>query len=96
MLDNAASYGEGAVTVTLDAAAGCARLAVDDEGRGLAPDERERVFRRFARGRAAAGANAGAGLGLAIARGLARAMGGDVEAEPVARGARFVLTLRTS
>jgi signal transduction histidine kinase len=64
-------------------------LAVQDEGPGLADDERELVFRRFARGRAAAGAPSGAGLGLAIARGLARAMGGELDAA----GARFELQL---
>jgi signal transduction histidine kinase len=91
LLDNAANYGADAVSVTLSGGGGRVHVAVDDGGPGLAPDERERVFRRFARGRAASGA--GAGLGLAIARGLARAMGGDVEALPAAAGARFVLTL---
>jgi signal transduction histidine kinase len=43
---------------------------------------------RFARGRAGQDAP-GAGLGLAIARGLARAMGGDVDAH----AARFVVRL---
>jgi signal transduction histidine kinase len=93
LLDNATNYGADAVNVTLARENGCVRVAVDDGGPGLAADERERVFRRFARGRAAAGAGAGAGLGLAIARGLARSMGGDVEAP---EGARFVLTLPAS
>jgi signal transduction histidine kinase len=71
-------------------------VAVADHGPGLAADERERVFRRFARGSAAAGGGAGAGLGLAIARGLARNMGGDVVAATAPEGARFVLTLPSS
>jgi signal transduction histidine kinase len=57
-------------------------------------EEREHIFGRFVRGSGAAGAVAGAGLGLSIARGLARAMGGELEAAPVPRGARLVLTLR--
>jgi signal transduction histidine kinase len=95
LLDNAANYGGGAVSVTLAGDEARAQLAVEDEGPGVAPEESERIFRRFSRGHAAAAA-AGAGLGLAIARGLAGAMGGSLVVEPVARGARFVLTLRAA
>jgi signal transduction histidine kinase len=94
LLDNAAAHGAGTVTVAVSTHGEHVLVAVADEGPGVAAEEREDIFGRFVRGRAAAGAAAGAGLGLAIARGLARAMGGDVEAAPVPRGARFVLTLR--
>ena len=93
LLDNAAHYGAGTVSVTVTATPGRVILAVEDEGPGLAEDERERVFRRFARGRAAAGTTHGAGLGLAIARGLARSMGGELEAADPESGARLVLEL---
>ena len=93
LLDNADRYGAGPVSVTVTAAPQRVLLAVQDAGPGLAEDERERVFRRFARGRAAAGAVHGAGLGLAIARGLARAMDGDLVAAASATGARLVLEL---
>jgi signal transduction histidine kinase len=93
LLDNAANYGGGPVTVTLTGETDRVLLAVADEGPGVAPDETERIFRRFTRGRAAPNA-AGAGLGLAIGRALARGMGGSLVAERVARGARFVVTLR--
>jgi signal transduction histidine kinase len=96
LLDNAVNYAEGAVTVTIATPAGLVELAVADEGPGLAADEREHVFRRFARGRAAAGSPGGAGLGLAIARGLAGAMGGTLEAEPAGAGTRFALRLRAA
>lgn len=63
----------------------CATVA--DEGRGVQPEEAERIFHPFAQSNmASAGASpgdvqlggVGAGLGLAIARRLARAMGGDL------------------
>jgi two-component system, OmpR family, sensor kinase len=94
LMDNAATYGAGPVTVTLVGDAGQATVAVADDGPGVEPAERERIFGRFTRGSAAENAPAGAGLGLPIARGLARAMGGDLEAVAAPRGARFVLTLR--
>jgi signal transduction histidine kinase len=92
LLDNAANYGAGTVTVNVAPQPGQAVLTVQDEGPGLDEQEREQIFRRFARGRAAGNAH-GAGLGLAIARGLARAMDGDLEAAPSDAGARLVLTL---
>lgn len=94
LLDNAAAYGAGTVTVALSTDGERVRVAVVDEGPGIAPQEREHIFGQFVRGSAAAGAAAGTGLGLSIARGLARSMGGELEAASVPRGARFVLTLR--
>jgi two-component system OmpR family sensor kinase len=70
-------------------------IAVEDDGPGVAPAEREAIFARFyrvddARNRA----SGGAGLGLAIARDIARAHGGDLWVEDAAGGgARFVLQL---
>jgi signal transduction histidine kinase len=66
-------------------------LAVEDDGAGLRPEDRERIFEQFTRlepGR-------GLGLGLYIARQLARAQGGDLvvtDAREVG-GARFELRL---
>jgi signal transduction histidine kinase len=94
LLDNAAAHGAGTVTVAVSTHGVHVLVAVADEGPGVAAEEREHIFGRFARGRAAVGATAGAGLGLAIARGLARAMGGDLEAARVSLGARFVPALR--
>jgi signal transduction histidine kinase len=51
-------------------------LSVNDEGPGLKPEDRERVFERFQRG--ASSAPAGAGLGLAIAQEAARTIGGHI------------------
>ena len=67
-------------------------VSVRDQGPGLSPDERERVFGKFERlGRAGDG---GSGLGLYISRRLAKAMDGElvVESEQ-GKGACFTLIL---
>jgi signal transduction histidine kinase len=70
-------------------------LRVTDTGPGILPDERERVFDRFYRGRNAA--VPGSGLGLAIVREVARLHGGSVQVEvgPGGRGTAIVLRLPT-
>jgi signal transduction histidine kinase len=68
-------------------------VAVADEGPGVAPDDRERIFERFERGSSPSG-QGGFGLGLAIGRELARRMGGELRLDDApGRGARFVLEL---
>jgi signal transduction histidine kinase len=69
---------------------------VEDDGPGVAEDEKERIFEPGVRGSAASGERnpaRGAGLGLSLARRLARAASGDVEVEPTAVGARFRVRL---
>ena len=68
-------------------------VEVCDEGPGIAPEDRDRVFHRFTRGDRAVGG--GTGLGLAIARWAVDLHGGDiVVAEPVAgRGCRIQISL---
>jgi PAS domain S-box-containing protein len=71
-------------------------LVVDDEGVGIAPGDRERVFERFVQADSGDRRRfGGVGLGLYIARSLARAQGGDVSAHPRPGGGtrmRFVLS----
>jgi len=70
------------------------RMWVEDEGPGIAPDERERVFAKFYRGRSAAMVPSGTGLGLAITREIVRFHGGRIWVEDVIpRGARFAVSL---
>ena len=70
------------------------RLWVEDEGPGIAPDERERVFAKFYRGKSAAMAPSGTGLGLAITREIVRFHGGRIWVEDVIpHGARFVISI---
>ena len=72
-------------------------LDVVDEGPGIPPPDRERVFDRLVRLDDARTRDAGgAGLGLPIARALARAHGGDlrvVDPDGSDTGARLRLTL---
>jgi len=71
-----------------------AHISIADEGPGIAPEDRERIFAKFERlGRDDAG---GSGLGLYISRRLARAMGGDIRIGGTpGEGARFTLILPT-
>jgi PAS domain S-box-containing protein len=58
-------------------------LVVDDEGVGVAPGDRERIFERFVQADSGNRRRfGGVGLGLYIVRSLARAQGGDVTALP--------------
>ncbi|MEI2721735.1 MAG: ATP-binding protein [Gemmatimonadales bacterium] len=73
-------------------------FAVRDTGPGIDPDEIERLFEPFAKGRAGQRHRAGAGLGLAISADLVRLMGGQIQVDSApGKGAqfRFELTLET-
>jgi signal transduction histidine kinase len=67
-------------------------IEVADRGPGIPEEERERIFERFHRGRAA-GSAGGFGLGLAIGRELAQRMSGTLRLADSDAGARFVLTV---
>jgi len=73
LIDNAVRYtpAGGRVDVTVEGAASGARLIVSDDGPGIPPEERKRVFDRFYR--RAGTAPSGSGLGLAIVRAIADA-----------------------
>jgi two-component system, OmpR family, sensor kinase len=73
-----------------------ARIQVSDDGPGVPPDVRERIFEPFFRLPEDRADETGAGLGLAIGRGIARAHGGDLRVDDSARGARFVVRLPLS
>jgi signal transduction histidine kinase len=69
-------------------------LTVEDNGPGVPPDLRDRIFDRFVRGDGDSGPRSGAGLGLAIVKAVADSHGGSVHLEsPPEGGARFVVTL---
>lgn len=71
------------------------RIAVHDQGDGIAPADIERIFDRYARGGRHATTTPGAGIGLAIAREIVSAHGGRIWAESagVGLGSTFVIAL---
>ncbi|MFE7213236.1 sensor histidine kinase [Streptomyces sp. NPDC057611] len=79
LLDNAQRHAATAVTVAVRAAGDAIVLSVADDGHGVAPADRERVFERFVRLDEARGRDdGGAGLGLAIARDVVQRHGGTL------------------
>jgi two-component system OmpR family sensor kinase len=68
----------GRVWVSLVVAGPLLRLSVSDDGAGVKPEDRERIFERFVRLDPTRAADAGAGLGLSIARWVAEAHGGTL------------------
>ena len=95
LVENALKYSGSGGQVRVTAASGGERLQirVHDQGPGIAPAERERIFDRFYRARSASEQAPGSGLGLYIGRALAQAMGGSLElAEQPSPGATFLLS----
>jgi two-component system sensor histidine kinase TctE len=94
LVDNALRYTPpgGSVTVRCGAPAAGAFLEVEDDGPGIPPAQRARVFERFVR-LAPDGGATGSGLGLAIVRDIARLHGARVELGEGAagKGARFTI-----
>jgi signal transduction histidine kinase len=81
------------VSISVRQLSATAVLEVEDQGLGIPADERERIFRRFARGSAARGTE-GLGLGLSLVAEVARWHGGSVSVDDAGTGgARFRVAL---
>jgi two-component system OmpR family sensor kinase len=93
LVDNAVRYTPpgGRVDVSVEAGDAGARLSVSDNGPGIAPADRERVFDRFYR--PAGTATSGSGLGLAIVRTIAAAHGASVALADGADGQGLTVTV---
>jgi signal transduction histidine kinase len=94
LCDNAAAAGplvgvaRGSVRLKLSAVSGGWAIDVADDGPGIVPEAKERLFQPYATFRAG-----GTGLGLAISRKIALDHGGDLEHLPSQAGATFRLSL---
>ncbi|MGH2674982.1 MAG: ATP-binding protein [Actinomycetota bacterium] len=97
LAQNAAQHTAEGATIGLGSSVlnGEARVWVRDTGPGIPPDQRGRIFRRFARG-AGGRRSEGAGIGLAIVKAIAEAHHGRVEldSEP-AKGSTFTVVIPT-
>jgi two-component system, OmpR family, phosphate regulon sensor histidine kinase PhoR len=99
LLSNACAYTPAPGTVTLRASRGAQNsvtIEVQDTGKGIPPDEQDRVFDRFYRGSSMHGAE-GFGLGLSIAKRMVDVMGGRIglRSEP-GKGSTFWVRLRAA
>lgn len=75
LIDNAALHGGGRVFITVEVDADQVRMLVEDDGKGIAQDQRSRLFER---GERLDTDKPGTGLGLAIVKDVAELYGGSV------------------
>jgi signal transduction histidine kinase len=90
LLENGLRHASARVVVATGVEGGRAVLRVSDDGAGVAPELRDRLFDRFV-----SGSNGGSGLGLAIAQWVARAHEGTLTLDDRVRGASFVAVFPT-
>lgn len=91
LLDNALKHmpSGGRIDVSLNAGP---ELVIADDGPGIAPADRDRIFERFYRGRSSASSEVhGSGLGLALAKAIAERHGMVLALDETERGASFRL-----
>ncbi|WP_156302899.1 sensor histidine kinase, partial [Methylogaea oryzae] len=83
LLSNAVKYNrpEGAIRVSVQPLAGKVRLAVEDTGQGMTPEQLSGLFEAFNRLGAERSGTEGAGIGLVITKRLVEAMGGSIGAD---------------
>jgi signal transduction histidine kinase len=92
LIDNAKKYGGTKIVVSGTKTRQGACIKVEDNGKGIMPEEREKVFEKFYRGNN--WSIKGNGLGLAIARGIINEHGGTIRCESgIDGGAAFVFEL---
>jgi signal transduction histidine kinase len=78
LVSNAMRYGGDQIQVKVGRNRDTVHVRVEDNGQGVAPEDRERIFEPYSRAHDAPGLTASMGLGLSISRHLARLMGGDL------------------
>ncbi len=97
LVDNAERHAATTVGLAVTGGDGWVELAVSDDGPGIAPADRQRVFERFTRLEESRDRpTGGTGLGLAIVAEVAARHGGSVRVDGPAPGARLVMRLPSS
>ncbi|MCK8782287.1 sensor histidine kinase KdpD [Rhizobium sp. NTR19] len=100
LLDNAVKYGgEEPINVYARRDGKDVLISVTDLGKGIPPEDLDRIFEKFYRRGKPDGRAPGTGLGLSIARGFVEAMGGRIHAESPAlkkKGTRIVMRFPAS
>jgi signal transduction histidine kinase len=97
LLDNAVRHASDRVAVELTQGSGQVELRVSDNGPGVDPEDRLRIFERFTRAdNARARWSGGTGLGLAIVFEIIDAYGGTVMVTDAHPGATFIIRLPSS
>lgn len=96
VVENALAYSppDSPIAVSAEVHNGHLEVAVEDQGPGVAPHERMRIFDKFYRGTMAPAMPSGTGLGLAISHEIIRSHQGRLWVQPVEpTGARFIVSL---
>ncbi len=93
LLDNAVDHGGAKVALSVRTEATALHIRIEDDGPGIAPTLRARLFERFARADASRSSD-GFGLGLALSRAIAQAHGGGLDLVREGPGAAFELHLQ--
>ena len=95
LLDNAIRFTpeNGKITLSTAAASGRAEITVRDNGIGIAPEDRDKIFDRFFTADRAHTAGKGTGLGLSICRRILEMHGETIRLLPSEEGAAFRFTL---
>jgi len=95
LIENAAKYSPDGSLIKIETTATGEEVSVSisDEGRGIPPDMRQRVFEKFVR--LEPDRSSGMGLGLPVARGIVESQGGTIEIHsgPDRKGTMFVIDL---
>lgn len=98
LLDNAIRYSPagGAVRIAIEPVGPMIRFCVRDQGPGILPADRQRIFERFYTVDRARGGDTGTGLGLAIARHIVSRLGGEIWVADESPGATLCFTLQST
>lgn len=92
LIDNAVKYSPPKSNITISAGQieDCLEISIEDEGKGVSVERRNKIFQKFYRGDKSV---KGFGMGLAIVRGIIEAHDGRIWVESGKSGAKFIFEL---